>query len=399
MTVSTFVQPNYTAQSGSAYKGNIDAAIAAYLREAGAFAAHEQSTPDMTVRLDAGALFTGGSILSEVAAQSSGTITAPSALPRKDIVYVDGRTGAVGVATGAEHASPSDPSIPAGKLPIARVTLQTSTTAISNSILDDIRDLRLAGVATAIQNQVATYAVATGSSNAFAITVAPVPAARAAGQRWAVKANHAIDGSATLNVNSLGAGTLKKNGGADDLVTGDIVDGQIFEVEDDGTNYQVVSGLPASGGGKAVQVVAGTLTSTYSSGSTSWADTGLTVTTAALSDASNTCLVIANVNINSNNHTNLQIVRTSTAIGVGDAASSRTRAGGRGSKGDVGGMDNVTMVWLDTPGSAAAITFKVQALTDAGSTVYVNRHQTDTDSAAVGTRTASSIIVIEFDET
>ncbi len=149
MTVSTFVQPNYTTQSGTAYPLNIDAAFAAFLRLAGAFAAHEQSSPNMTVRVDAGHIFAGGSALTEVAAQSTATIAAPTANPRKDIVHVDRATGVVGVATGAEAASPADPAIPAGKAPIARVTLATSTTVIANSIIDDIRGLNLLGLGTA----------------------------------------------------------------------------------------------------------------------------------------------------------------------------------------------------------------------------------------------------------
>lgn len=138
MTVSTFVQPNYNTQQGTTYPLGLDAAIAAMARPAAGFAAHEQATPNMTVRVDAGALYIGQT-LTEVAAQSTATITAPATNPRKDIVHIDLSTGAVGVATGAEAASPTDPAIPAGKWPVARITLATSTTAIANSILDDLR--------------------------------------------------------------------------------------------------------------------------------------------------------------------------------------------------------------------------------------------------------------------
>jgi microcystin-dependent protein len=157
MTVSTFVQPNYNTQSGTAYPLNIDAAFAALLRLAGAFAPHEQAAPNMTVRLDAGHIF-NGTTLAEVAAQSTAAITAPAANPRKDIVYVDRSTGAVGVAAGAEAASPVDPAIPAGKVPVARVNLATSTTVIANSIIDDIRNLSLLGLASGAVTTVGTAA-------------------------------------------------------------------------------------------------------------------------------------------------------------------------------------------------------------------------------------------------
>ena len=157
MPVATFVQPNYNTQTGTAYPLNIDAAFAAFLRLAGTFAPHEQATPNMTVRLDAGHVFNGTS-LTESAPQSTGTIAAPSTNPRKDIVYVDRATGAVGVATGVQSASPVDPAIPAGKVPVARVNLATSTTVIVNSILDDIRDLNLLGLGTAATRNTGTGA-------------------------------------------------------------------------------------------------------------------------------------------------------------------------------------------------------------------------------------------------
>lgn len=138
MTVAKFIQPDMTAQMGNTYKGNLDAAAAVFARSGAVFAPHEQSTPNMTVRLDAGYIFAGG-VLTEVAAQNSATITAPSTNPRIDRIVVDLLTGAVSVVTGVQGASPSAPAIPAGKAPVARVLLQTSSTAITNSMLTDER--------------------------------------------------------------------------------------------------------------------------------------------------------------------------------------------------------------------------------------------------------------------
>ena len=97
------------------------------------------------------------------------------------------------------------------------------------------------------------YVAAGGSSNAFTATFSPVPA-YAAGLRLTFKANHTISGSATLNANSLGAKTIKKLDGATDLVSGDIVSGQIVEVEYDGTYLQMLSpvGQSASTPGAAL---------------------------------------------------------------------------------------------------------------------------------------------------
>lgn len=146
MTVNTFTQPDMSSQGGSVYKGNIEGAIAALAEIAGAFACHQQSTADMTVAIDAGRIYNVDTeVLTSVAATSTGTITAPASNPRKDIVYIDETSGAVGVATGTEAASPSDPTIPAGKIPVARISLTTSTTEITNADLEDLRTAYLTG--------------------------------------------------------------------------------------------------------------------------------------------------------------------------------------------------------------------------------------------------------------
>lgn len=138
MTVATFLQPDYTTQSGSAYPLAIDASMAVMKRIAAAFAPHAQSTPNMTVRIDAGTLQVG-TTLTEVAAQNTGTITAPVGNPRIDRIVVDSVTGAVSVVTGTPAGSPSAPAIPAGKIPVAQVLLQTSSTSIANSMITDER--------------------------------------------------------------------------------------------------------------------------------------------------------------------------------------------------------------------------------------------------------------------
>lgn len=91
-----------------------------------------------------------------------------------------------------------------------------------------------------IQNASYTYAADAEASDSYAITLSPAVAAYAAGQEFSFKANTANTGAASLNVNSLGAKTLKKNTDQD-LATGDIEAGSIVKVVYDGTNFQVVS--------------------------------------------------------------------------------------------------------------------------------------------------------------
>jgi len=78
------------------------------------------------------------------------------------------------------------------------------------------------------------------TSDTYAITLAPAPTAYFTGMVVKFKANTLNTGACTLNVNSLGAKTLKKNYNSD-LVTGDILAGQIVTVIYDGTNFQVLS--------------------------------------------------------------------------------------------------------------------------------------------------------------
>lgn len=92
----------------------------------------------------------------------------------------------------------------------------------------------------AVQNQSYSYAADTGVANAYVITLAPVPGSLVAGQRFAFKAVNANATASTLNVNSLGVTAIKKNGSLA-LVAGDIVIGQIVDVEYDGTNFQMTS--------------------------------------------------------------------------------------------------------------------------------------------------------------
>ena len=89
------------------------------------------------------------------------------------------------------------------------------------------------------------YANDTGVANAYVITVSPVPTAYIAGQVFNFKAVNANTGASTLNVNGLGVKTLKKDVSVD-LVTGDILDGQIVMCMYDGTYFQVVPDYSSS---------------------------------------------------------------------------------------------------------------------------------------------------------
>lgn len=107
-------------------------------------------------------------------------------------------------------------------------------------------------------------ATAGGTGNALTVTLDPVPASYVAFMTLLVKASANNTGAATVNVNSLGAKAIKKNGGADDVEADDIVSGGIYLLIYDGTNFQVISGAGAAAGGGIAQVVESTTTTAFS---------------------------------------------------------------------------------------------------------------------------------------
>lgn len=155
MAVVTKTLPDVATQDFATWYDANDSTAEVHDNVAGVFAPHEQSTPDMTVRLDAGRVLASGDV-TQIAAQSTGTITAPVTNPRIDRVVVDSATGAVSVITGSEGASPSAPTIPSGKEPVASVYLTTSHTVIANSDITDERVFGTGGLGTAAVEDIGT---------------------------------------------------------------------------------------------------------------------------------------------------------------------------------------------------------------------------------------------------
>jgi hypothetical protein len=91
-----------------------------------------------------------------------------------------------------------------------------------------------------IQKSELTFAIDAGSSDAYAISLSVAPTSYVTGQQVHFVANTANTGSATLNVNGLGAKSLKDIFG-NDLVTGAILSGQLVSAEYNGTDFIVTS--------------------------------------------------------------------------------------------------------------------------------------------------------------
>ncbi|MGR0184670.1 hypothetical protein [Azospirillum aestuarii] len=108
-------------------------------RIVGPFAPHAQISPDLTMALDPGYLLHGSTLL-EVKAQVTEPLVPPASGFRIDRVVIDRNSGNATIVTGAAN-SLAPPSLPAGVLPVARVLLTETTTAIANDIIVDERAL------------------------------------------------------------------------------------------------------------------------------------------------------------------------------------------------------------------------------------------------------------------
>jgi hypothetical protein len=171
------------------------------------------------------------------------------------------------------------------------------------------------------------------------------------------------------------------------------------------TGIFMVNGLNT---GSLPQAVQTTKTDTFTTVSTTFVPiTGLTATITPR-DANSRILVSFSINISKTNlgnssKTNLGVahVRLVNNLGtswVGDASGSRTRSTMSFY------YETVDMYWsschtftvIDSPATAAAVTYTVQALTtDAGKATYINRAETDANNAATN-RSPSSISLLEI---
>lgn len=153
---------------------------------------------------------------------------------------------------GTPAGSPTAPAEPANAITLAIIDIPASDTTISTGQITDSRtfvtvsasvlvDLARESKVTAIHNNAPFSGDAAGSSNAYTLSVTSNITAYVAGQKFYFKANHENSGTATLNVNSLGAKTIKKVDGATNLASADIKNGQYVLVIYDGTNFQMLS--------------------------------------------------------------------------------------------------------------------------------------------------------------
>jgi hypothetical protein len=166
----------------------------------------------------------------------------------------------------------------------------------------------------------------------------------------------------------------------------------------------VAAGLTAANVGIGSNVVQTVKTDTFAIGSGTFTDvTGLAVTITPTS-ATSKILVMVYVVLSTSGSNNfdrnvqMRLMRDATAVFVGDAAGSRTQAtGGWNPSNDValhtGTAIGYSPVYLDSPATTSAVTYKVQLRSDLGTGV-LGRTGIDGDSSR-SPRMPSSITAIE----
>lgn len=151
---------------------------------------------------------------------TKGLISGFSGLTAGDSYYASNTAGAITNSPGTIRR----------KIGVAKSTTELYfDPEIEKMTYDEVR--RLLGI----------YALDTSFSDAYAIAPSPAATQYTTGMIIAFKPLNNNTGPCSINVNSLGAKTIKKVGGTVDLVTGDILAGQTVFLVYDGTNFQLMS--------------------------------------------------------------------------------------------------------------------------------------------------------------
>lgn len=227
-----------------------------------------------------------------------------------------------------------------------------------------------------------------------------------AGTAVPVYASGEVLTAARLNLTNCGvpvfSGTATRDaafGGSGEKV---LAEGQLAYLEDaDVVQYYTGSAWATVGPTTSglIQVKSTTKTDTFTTTSTTLVDvTGLSVSITPTS-ASNNVLVSGYVMVGNNTNNSVgayvTLLRGSTVIGVGAAAGNRSRITADVASSANGAIQgSVAFMFLDSPATTSATTYKIQMRSQAGGTVAINRSVDDTDSATY-TRAASTITAME----
>ena len=150
-----------------------------------------------------------------------------------------------------------------------------------------------------------------------------------------------------------------------------------------------IVGTAGTGFGKILQVVQTNKQDTTSSSSTSYTDiSGMSVSITP-SSSSNKVLVFFSASISTNNlDAQLKLLRDSTDI-ISTGATNNATAFVRTANGDT--VVPFNTMYLDSPSTTSAITYKLQWIMKVSGTVYLNRRMGDATYGAISNITAMEV--------
>jgi hypothetical protein len=142
-------------------------------------------------------------------------------------------------------------------LTVSQIRAGTTKTDVGLGNVDNVKQASKAEFDAHLADYVlqVPYAVATGDANNYAVTLDPAPMAYTEGMAIAVKINVDNTGASTINVNGLGAKTIKKPNG-NDVSAGNLKAGSIYSLRYNGTNF-ILQGSDAAGNATPADVLAG----------------------------------------------------------------------------------------------------------------------------------------------
>jgi hypothetical protein len=164
-----------------------------------------------------------------------------------------------------------------------------------------------------------------------------------------------------------------------------------------GSAWVAISGSSVQ---KVAQVLSTIKTDTFSASITAGSNAAVTGLSQTITPSASTSKVLITLTMSGYGANSGQfggfIARSTTPIGIGDAAGSRIRVGSS-TYASPDHLGNITMTFLDSPATTSAVTYNayVVNIQPTTRTVYVNRNETDTD-AQDRTRPSSTITVMEI---
>jgi hypothetical protein len=150
------------------------------------------------------------------------------------------------------------------------------------------------------------------------------------------------------------------------------------------------------GGFRILTVNSVTKTDTFSTTSSTLVDiTGLSLTITPQSNTSK-FILFASINFGNNgpDRTAFAFSGGNSSGSLGATAGSRVSVTSEASTAAAAAMGNAKLLYLDSPATASAVTYKVQMRSYSGGTMYINRSFTDSDNSNFS-RTSSTLTVLE----